>query len=67
MLWSLFGFKMKMIVALFSKIWYCISLEASFVHVCEVSDGKWPKVFEVSDVYAIRCSRNRIVCAVSHS
>ena len=42
---------------LFSKMWHCASVESSFVHACEVSDGKWPKVFRVSDVYAIRFSK----------
>ena len=35
---------------------YCVSVEENVVHVCLIFDGKWPEVFEVFDVYAIRSS-----------
>ena len=34
-----------------------MSVEGDVVHVCDLSDGEWSKVFQVSDAYAIRSSK----------
>ena len=36
---------------MFPKIGNCVSVRGNVAHVCEVSDGKWPEVYEESEYF----------------